>query len=165
MYDTSIEAEFDTDRFDDAVLAEALDGLDADSRAFQAAVRAAEARLDESEYDLEFLKDAMYGPVVEGSGEGAVVRFGFDDYRAEFFEFGTSAHTIEGDPLSFVWEDPPQWVRDEFDQARGSGGRFESGWRVFFESVDVDGVDEVRFMREALRVLAREAAAESGARR
>lgn len=164
MFGTSIGTEVDTDRFDDAVLAEALEGLEG-SGAFERAVAAAETRMDESGYDLDFLKEARVGPVVEGSGEDAVVRFAFDDPRAGFFEFGTSPHTVEGDPLSFVWEDPPQWVREEFDQARGAGGRFQSGWRVFFQSVDVDGIDEVRYMREALRVLAREAAAASGARR
>jgi hypothetical protein len=66
------------------------------------------------------------------------------------WEFGTSDHTVSGDPLSFVWEDPPQWVREEFDQARGSGGRFRSGWRVFLPETDVSGLEESRAIRDSL---------------
>jgi hypothetical protein len=75
---------------------------------------------------------------------------------AIYFEFGTSDHTItptNAEVLSFVWEDPPQWVREEFDRARDSSGRFRSGWRVFFPEVEVSGLPEARFIRDALRAI------------
>jgi hypothetical protein len=75
---------------------------------------------------------------------------------ALYFEYGTSDHTItptNAEVLSFVWVDPPQWVREEFDQARDTGGRYASGWRVFFPEVEVSGLPEARFIRDALRQL------------
>jgi hypothetical protein len=72
-----------------------------------------------------------------------------------YFEFGTSDHTIEGDPiLSFVWEerhDPPEWVREEFD-AEGDG------YRVFLPEVEVAGVRETRAVRDGLNQIRRQIA-------
>jgi hypothetical protein len=119
------------------------------------AIQASHDRLDASGYDVASVKESLIAPTLETTADGRVaVTWGWTHPAAEFFEFGTSEHTIQGDPvLSFVWEDPPAWVKDEFDQARDTGGRFASGWRVFFAQVTVDGVDEVRFTRHGLRVL------------
>lgn len=69
---------------------------------------------------------------------------------AEFFEFGVSPHTIDGDPLlSFIWEDPPTWVTEEFEQEG-------DGYRVFFRSVDHPGVPASRAIRDSLNWLRRE---------
>ena len=90
-----------------------------------------------------------------GTGE---VRWGWSHEAAEFFEYGTSAHTIDGDPvLSFVWEDPPAEIREQFSQARDAQGRFTGGVRVFFSSVHVSGIEETRYARHGLEWLAREA--------
>lgn len=73
------------------------------------------------------------------------------DHPAALFEYGTSPHKIEGNPiLSFIWEDPPEWVKKAFPQGRTSGGRFVSGWRVFFPSVQHPGMPEARAIRGAL---------------
>lgn len=118
------------------------------------AIQASFDALDNSEYDLDSIKDSLVGPELTETPDGLTVRWGWDHPAAEFFEFGTSDHTINGNPvLSFVWEDPPAWVKEEFDQARSSGGQFRSGWRVFFHSVNVDGVNEVAFTRAGLRRL------------
>lgn len=70
------------------------------------------------------------------------------------YEYGAQPHTIEGNPiLSFVWSDPPQWVKEKFPQGRDASGRFVSGWRVYFSSVNHPGVPESRSIRGALQLL------------
>lgn len=111
------------------------------------AIQASHDRLDASGYDIESVKESLITPTVDESDGRITVTWGWTHPAAEFFEFGTSVHSIQGDPvLSFVWEDPPQWVREEFDAEA-------DGWRVFFEQVQVSGVDEVRFTRHGLRIL------------
>ena len=64
--------------------------------------------------NVEPIIDSFTGVDVKRSDERISIRFGWDHEAAGYFEFGTPPHTIEGDPiLSFVWEDPPQWVRQE----------------------------------------------------
>ncbi|MEF8825437.1 MAG: hypothetical protein V5A34_05600 [Halapricum sp.] len=109
------------------------------------------------DYNVEPIIEAAESDV-ERRGDMVVVRWGWPK-PAIWFEYGTSDHTItptDADVLSFVWEDPPQWVREEFDRARDASGRFSSGWRVFFPSVDVDGLPESRFIRDTLRWLEQE---------
>lgn len=82
---------------------------------------------------------------VERRGDEVVVRWGWPE-PAIFFERGTVDHVVEArnaDVLSFVWEDPPDWVRDKFE-------REGDGWRVFFRSVEVAGLPESRFIRDTL---------------
>lgn len=114
-----------------------------------AAVEAGNERLRASPHDTDPIIESARDPSVERTDDGEVrVRFGWDHPAAEYLEYGTSAHTVDGDPvLSFVWDDPPQWVQDEFNREGG-------GYRVYFASVDVAGIEEVRFARYALRVLA-----------
>jgi hypothetical protein len=114
------------------------------------AIEHSQSRLRESEYDLDNIHESQWGPAVSIEGDRVEVSWGWAHGAAGFFETGTTAHEIDGDPvLTFVWEDPPQWVQEEFDPEG-------DGWRVFFDSVNVDGVDEIRFTREGLRVLERE---------
>jgi len=71
---------------------------------------------------------------------------------ALLFERGTVAHTVEArnaEVLSFIWErghNPPQWVREDYDREGG-------GWRVFLPSVEVSGLPEAAFIRDALNKL------------
>lgn len=114
----------------------------------------------ENDYDVESIIDSLGLTQVDRQEGRLVVRWGWTHPAAPFFEFGTSTHTVEGNPvLSFVWEDPPRWVRQEFEQARSSGGQFASGWRVFFAEVEVEGIPESRFVRDALRWLETEVTA------
>lgn len=93
-------------------------------------------------------------------GNTLAIRFGWTHPQAERYEWGTVPHTIQGNPiLAFIWEDrhnPPQWVKEQFDQGRDPRGRFKSGWRVFLHEVDVSGIEELRWARDALDWLARE---------
>lgn len=118
----------------------------------------ANSNLEESaaanEWDVQSVIESVDVRTDERGGTIAV-RITYDHPAADHFEFGTSHHTINGDPvLSFVWEerhDPPQWVRENFDAETSDGGR--PGYRVFFGSVDVQGIPETRFLRSALDFL------------
>lgn len=77
-----------------------------------------------------------------------VVRWGWPE-PAIFFERGTVGHVVEAknaDVLSFIWEDPPDWVREEYE-------REGDGWRVFLPKVEVAGLPESRFIRDTLNWL------------
>ena len=85
---------------------------------------------------------------VERRGDRVVVRWGWPE-PAIFFERGTVDHVVEArnaDVLSFIWEDPPQWVREEYE-------REGDGWRVFLPKVEVSGLPESRFIRDTLNWL------------
>lgn len=105
------------------------------------------------DYDVEPAIDSLVGPEVDRSGGSLTVTVGWADEQMARWEFGTEPHTIRGDPLAFVWEDPPGWVREEFDQARSSGGQFRSGWKVFLPEVDHPGTAESRAIRDSLNEL------------
>lgn len=115
------------------------------------AVDQAEAALQDfaDEYNVQPLIDALEGPEVDRSDGTITVRWRCTHPAAGFFEFGTpDNYRIEGDPiLSFVWEDPPQWVTEEFE-------REGDGYRVFFPEVDSgEGIAETRFTRWSVRWL------------
>jgi len=154
MSDDGVEA------FTEAAEAGAYEALvgERDNLVFQA-IEASHDRLrtvgDANDYDVEPVIESL--ELVEADRSDGEIRWGWSHPAAEYFEFGTSAHTIDGDPiLSFVWEDPPPGIREEFDQARDSGGRFQSGVRVFFSSVEVEGITETRFVRAGVEYLARQ---------
>lgn len=107
----------------------------------------------EEGYDLDSIAES--GRVTSTSRAQNTVSATLEwDPPAAIFEFGARPHKIEGNPvLSFVWEDPPEWVKQEFPQGRDAGGRFKSGWRVFFPSVNHPGVPAGRFIRGALNQL------------
>jgi hypothetical protein len=111
-----------------------------------------------NDYDVDSTIDSLATPEVSRREDSVEIVVGWESEQMARWEFGVSPHTIDGDPvLSFVWEDPPQWVREEFDQARSSGGEFRSGWRVFFDNVnwgsDTGGIPASRAIRESLRGL------------
>lgn len=102
-----------------------------------------------NDYDVAPIIDAAETEV-KRRGDEVVVRWGWPE-PAIFFERGTVDHVVEADEapvLSFIWEDPPQWVQEEFD-------REGDGWRVFLPKVEVDGLPESRFIRDTLNWLRR----------
>jgi len=128
--------------------------------AIQNAIEAAHERLreyaQEFNYRIESVIASLQGPeIIEQSERHFRVRFGWDHEAAPYLEWGTSDHTIEGNPiLSFIWEDrhnPPDWVAEQYEREGG-------GYRVFLPEVEVAGVRETRFARHALDWLRREVA-------
>jgi len=106
----------------------------------------------EFDYNIQPVLDSFTGIDVTRTDNSITVRWGYDHPAIQYFEFGTSEHTIEGDPvLSFVWsrEDAPDWVAEEFDEEG-------DGYRVFLPEVKVAGVKETRAIRDAMNWLRRE---------
>lgn len=119
---------------------------EANNLVFQA-IQTSHDRLRESDYDVDSVIASLEGPTVDRGPGSITVSWRWSHPAASFFEYGTSEHTINGDPvLSFVWEDPPDAVREQFD-------READGWRVFFNAVEVGGIDQTRFARAGLREL------------
>lgn len=109
-------------------------------------------------YDVESTIDSVSDVQVDRSGGTVTARVGWQHPQMSRWEFGTSDHPVtptSADVLSFVWENPPQWVREEFDQARSSGGQYQSGWRVFLPETEVSGLPESRAIRDAMNGLRR----------
>lgn len=104
------------------------------------------------DYDVRAIVDAMRVSV-DRTAEAVEIRLELPD-PALLFERGTVDHEVRAksaDVLSFIWErrhDPPQWVRDEFEQEG-------DGWRVFLPKVEVSGLPEGRFIRDALHQIRR----------
>jgi len=101
----------------------------------------------EFDYNVEPIIDSFAGVDVQRNDRGLTIRFGWSHEAFPYLEYGTSSHTVNGDPvLSFVWEerhDPPDWVREEYD-------REGDGYRVFLPEVEVAGVEETRAIRDML---------------
>lgn len=137
--------------FEDDLQAAVLDAVETEILAHvDDAIEASHARLREfaDEYDVEPVIDALQEPTIERRRDRVRVVWGWDHPGAPFFALGTSPHTIEGDPvLSFIWEDAPPDIQEQFE---------DTFPRVFFRSVDVEGVDETRFVRAGLEYLQRE---------
>jgi len=151
----TLQSDFE-DKLREAVLDEAERKLigERNNAVFQA-IQAAHERLRqyavEFDYDVEPIIDSLAGPEVERSGDSLTIRWGWDHGAAVYLEFGTSEHTVEGNPLlSFVWDadDAPEWVAREFE-------REGDGYRVFLPQVEVAGVRETRFVRDSLNALRR----------
>lgn len=111
-----------------------------------------EAYGDRNEYDVSTLLAGLQVEVERGR-QGVRVVARLPD-PALLFERGTVGHEVHAksaDVLSFIWEkrhNPPEWVREEFD-------REGDGWRVFLPSVEVEGLPEGRFIRDALNEIRR----------
>lgn len=134
----------------EALTQELVTWLRENDRAEQLIREAARDALVQSGYDADSVLESLVGPVIDANPPGMAVRvsWAFDHEAAQHLEFGTSEHTIEGDPvLAFEWPDAPAEVRNMFDATFPT---------VFFQEVTVDGVAETRFTRESLQALAAE---------
>jgi len=120
-------------------------------------VRAYAARND---YDTESVIDSVGDVTTEVESGRVHATVEWQHKAVSLWEFGVEPHEIrarDAEVLSFVWHDPPAWVREEFDQARDVQGRFASGYRVFFQSVewgsDSGGIPASRAIRDSLNGL------------
>ncbi len=140
--------------FEDQLKADVLDQLEGDlPEQLGEAIEQSHDRLrdfgSQYDYNIDPIIESLQEPEIRRERDGITAEWGYEHEAAPYFEFGTSDHTINGNPiLSFVWEDPPEWVTEEFE-AEGDG------YRVFFRSVEVTGVKETRFVRAGLQWLER----------
>lgn len=145
----TLEAEFQ-EKARQAMLRSVAEEVSGPDGLLQAAIERSQATLRSSEYDLESIADSLVvprsGSILDAERNRVYVEWGWTHEAAQYFEFGTSEHTIQGQPvLAFVWEDAPQGVVDQF------GG--EEPPQVFFSEVTVEGVDELRFTRRGIERL------------
>lgn len=106
-----------------------------------------------NDYDVEPIIESLGEPTVDRSQDSLTVEWGWEHEAAPHFAFGTSDHTVDGDPvLSFIWEDAPPGIHEMFPETE----RVDGDPRVFFGDVEVAGLPESRFVRDALNWLRRE---------
>jgi hypothetical protein len=104
----------------------------------------------ELDWNVEPIKQSLGTPEVERGRASITVTWGWGHEAAPYWEYGTSRHTIRGDPiLSFIWSDAPPGVREMFPSTE----REDGDPRVFFQSVQHPGTPALRFVREGLRWL------------
>ncbi|MFC6973649.1 hypothetical protein ACFQL1_01555 [Halomicroarcula sp. GCM10025709] len=101
----------------------------------------------EEDYNVEPILDSFTGAEVDRSGNSITVRWGYDHPAIKYFEFGTSDHTVEGDPV-LVFE----FDADEYPYL---DDMFPDG-TAFLPEVEVSGIEETRAIRDALHWLRRE---------
>ena len=108
---------------------------------------------DRHDYDVGPIIDSLGAVDVQRTDRSITVRLGWEHEAAPYFEYGSSDHTVDGDPiLSFIWEDAPQSIHEMFPDTE----RVDGDPRVFFGEVEVAGLPESRFVRTALNWLRRE---------
>lgn len=152
MLDASFEADLQEALLDDA---EGKLATEFDPIVYRAIEQAHKRLRDwgrERDYNVEPIIESLVQPTVDRSDGRLTIRWGWTHDAAGYFEWGTpSNYQIDGDPvLSFVWEDPPRWVKKEFD-------REGDGYRVFFQNVDSGrGIAETRFTRRCIEWLRQE---------
>lgn len=143
----NITSDFQED-LDDALVEAAIDHLMADEGPVEQAIEQSHEILRQygarNDYSVDSIIESLQEPEVKRISNGFQIRWGWEHEAAPYFEWGASEHTIDGNPvLSFVWEDPPQWVTEEFEPEG-------DGYRVFFGSVEHPGLPEARFARAVL---------------
>jgi hypothetical protein len=96
---------------------------------------------DDRGYDVESVAQMAQPPQWVESEGGAVVEYPHP--ASNFFEDGTQTHEIvaDGETLAFEWPDAPREVQEMFEETFPT---------VFFESVEVEGIEPLGFLRGAL---------------
>ena len=103
---------------------------------------------EEHDYDVQHVKQSARTEV-ERTSNSVRVRVGWEAEESVYFALGTSDHPIEGDPLLVF----------EFEAAEypGLAEMFPDG-TAFLQEVEVSGLPESRYVRDALARLRREVA-------
>jgi len=111
--------------------------------------RATRDALERADYDAEGILAALEGPETRREDGHITVTWTIDHPGALPLEVGSSDHVVSSDdgPLAFEWPDAPAEVKEQFE--------YTDGDLVFFQEVEVAGVDETRHTRRALAELRR----------
>jgi hypothetical protein len=116
-------------------------------QAVQQAHDALRAYGSENDYRVESIIDSFGGVEADRSGDRITASWSWSHEAAEFYEFGTSDHTVDGDPLLVFAFDAAEYpYLDEM---------FPEG-TAFLQSVDVSGLPEARWVRDSLNWFRRE---------
>jgi hypothetical protein len=117
------------------------EAMEAANRAFSWSQENLYAAGDSREYDVDSVAQLAQPPQWDESAGAA--RFTYDHPAAPFFEYGTQTHEIvaDGATLAFEWPDAPQEVQEMFESTFPT---------VFFQSVKVEGIDALSFLRGAM---------------
>lgn len=101
----------------------------------------------EYDYEVESIVESFAGVEAERSADRITASWSWDHEAAEFTEFGTSDHTVDGSPLLVF----------SFDQNEypGLAEMFPDG-TAFLPEVEVSGLPEARWVRDSLNWLRRE---------
>lgn len=99
------------------------------------------------EYDVASITDSLSQVDVARSRTCIEVAWRWEHEAAAFFEFGTSDHVVDGDPLLVFEFDPARYpyLAEMFD-----------GTVAFLPETDVSGLPEARWVRDSLNWLRRE---------
>lgn len=101
----------------------------------------------EYDYEVESVIESFAGVEAERPAGRITVSWYWDHEAASFYEFGTSDHTIDGDPVLVFEFDPQEYpYLDEM---------FPDG-TAFLPQVSVSGLPEARWVRDSLNWLRRE---------
>lgn len=104
------------------------------------------------DYNVEPIIDAHHHPTIERGDRYVRATWGWDHEAAPYFEYGTSDHVVDGNPvLVFIWEDAPQSVHEMFPDTE----RVDGDPKVFLPQTEPSGIPESRFIREGIRFLRR----------
>lgn len=156
-----VEVEFDPGALEADVVEELAEVLMGTDGLAQQSIDRSHARLREyaDDYDVEPVIESLVvpraGPAFQPDEREIDLRWEWTHPAAEYFNSGTSDHTIHGDDvLSFIWEDAPRSVRDMFPGTE----RQDGDPRVFFQNVTVTGISETQFVAHGTEWLQRELA-------
>ena len=101
----------------------------------------------EHDYSTESIIDSFDGVEADRTSERITASWSWEHEAAEYFEFGTSDHTVEGDPLLvFEFDAEAYPYLDEM---------FPDG-TAFLPQVEVSGLPEARWVRDSLTWFRRE---------
>lgn len=100
-----------------------------------------------NDYRVETIQDSFTGVDASRDRSSIHAEWFWTHEAAGFFEFGTSDHSIKGDPLLVFMFDSGEYP--------GLAEAFPGG-TAFLEEVEVSGLPESRFVRNSLNSLRRE---------
>jgi hypothetical protein len=101
----------------------------------------------ENDFRVESIIDSFQGVEADRSADRITASWSWSHEAAAFYEFGTSDHTVDGDPLLVFEFDAAEYPYLE---------EMFPGGTAFLQSVDVSGLPEARWVRDSLTWFRRE---------
>lgn len=146
-------ADVEVERFDAVLRGVAREfAMEAANRVFSHANETLLSAGDDLEYEVFPVAQSAIAPQWEDREQAAVMEW--PHRAARFFNDGTTAHEVEGDPLLvFEWE---EMRGEEFaDTGKTFEEVFDDFPTVFLPRVNVDGIERIGFVDKGLREGAR----------